>query len=114
MSIEPWNTGTGGAAGCEDMPRKSIDIRLTDHPLAAEKGQVHPFPAFRRGRVRAEPEIRSRDWSLAGSQGSALALGELFDVNICNFQGSVEPIFLGSFFHRSLDTTFSRLDGSKS
>ena len=26
MSIEPWNTGAGGTAGCEDMPRKSIDI----------------------------------------------------------------------------------------
>ena len=26
LSIEPWNTGAGGTAGCEDMPRKSIDI----------------------------------------------------------------------------------------
>ena len=25
LSIEPWNTETGGGAGCEDMPRKSID-----------------------------------------------------------------------------------------
>ena len=25
MSIEPWNTGADGRAGCEDMPRKSID-----------------------------------------------------------------------------------------
>ena len=33
MSIEPWNTGAGGTAVCEDMPRKSIDIRLTEHPL---------------------------------------------------------------------------------
>ncbi len=30
LSIEPWNTGTGGGAACEDMPRKSVDIRLTD------------------------------------------------------------------------------------
>ena len=67
MSIEPWNTATDGNTGCEDMPRKSIDIRLTDYPVSAEKGQLRPFPAFRRGRVRAEPENGSRDWSLAGS-----------------------------------------------
>ena len=67
LSIEPWNTAAAGNAGCEDMPRKSIDIRLTDNPVTAEKGQLRPFPASRRGRVRAEPENRSRDWSLAGS-----------------------------------------------
>ena len=67
LSIEPWNTATGGKAGCEDMPRKSIDIKLTDYPIPAEKGQLRPFPAFRRGRVRAEPENGSRDESLAGS-----------------------------------------------
>ena len=67
MSIEPWNTGAGGIADCEDMPRKSIDIKLTDYPIPAEKGQLRPFPAFRRGWVRAEPENGSRDWSLAGS-----------------------------------------------
>ena len=67
LSIEPWNTAADGSAGCEDMPRKSIDIKLTDYPVPTEKGQLRPFPAFRRGRVRAEPEIGSRDWSLAGS-----------------------------------------------
>ena len=67
LSIEPWNTATGGKAGCEDMPRKSIDIKLTDYPIPAEKGQLRPFPAFRRGRVRAEPDNGSRDESLAGS-----------------------------------------------
>ena len=51
----------------EDMPRKSIDIKLTDYPIPAEKGQLRPFPALRRGRVRAEPENGSRDESLAGS-----------------------------------------------
>ena len=67
LSIEPWNTAADGSAGCEDMPRKSIDIKLTDYPIPAEKGQLRPFPAFRRGRVRAEPENGSRDWSFAGS-----------------------------------------------
>ena len=33
----------------KDMPRKLLDIRLTDYPVYAEKGQLHPFPAFRRG-----------------------------------------------------------------
>ncbi len=45
MSIEPWNTEAGGNAGCEDMPRKSIDIRLTDRMGSGKarkwvKGQV--------------------------------------------------------------------------
>ena len=67
LSIEPWNTEADGAAGCEDMPRKSIDIRLTDNPVLQKRGQLRPFPDFRRGRVRAEPDFGSRDWSLAGS-----------------------------------------------
>ncbi|MBS5546976.1 MAG: hypothetical protein KHX49_13585, partial [Lachnospiraceae bacterium] len=36
-------------------------------------------------------------------------LGELFDFDICTFQGSVESIWLDSFFHRLLDTTFKIL-----
>ena len=67
LSIDPWNTAADGIAGCEDMPRKSIDIRLTDYPVPTEKEQLRPFPAFRRGRVRAEPENGSRDESLAGT-----------------------------------------------
>ena len=67
LSIEPWNTGTGGTAGCEDMPRKSVDIKLTEYPIPAEKGQLRPFPAFRRGWVRAKPVNGSRDKSLVGS-----------------------------------------------
>lgn len=47
----------------EDMPRKSLDIRFSDYPVSVEKGQLRPFPAFRRGRVRAEPENGSRGWS---------------------------------------------------
>ena len=55
LSIEPWNTGTGGFAGCEDMPRKFIDIKVHGLSCSAEKGQLRPFPAFRRGWVRATP-----------------------------------------------------------
>ena len=58
--------------GCEDMPRKFIDIKFSDYPVQQKKGQLRPFPAFRRGQVRAAPGNGSRDWSLAGSQGSAL------------------------------------------
>ena len=38
MSIEPWNTGAGGIADCEDMPRKSIDIKFTDNPTQQKRG----------------------------------------------------------------------------
>ena len=43
MSIEPWNTGTDGAAGCEDMPRKSIDRKFTDDPLRQKRGNCALF-----------------------------------------------------------------------
>ena len=61
LSIEPWNTGTSGAADCEDMLRKSIDIRLTEYPVQQKRRLLRPFPVFWRGRVRAEPENRTRD-----------------------------------------------------
>ena len=35
------------SASHEDMPRKFLDIRFSDHPTIAEKGQLRPFPAFR-------------------------------------------------------------------
>ena len=43
MSIEPWNTGAGGIADCEDMPRKSIDIRLSDNPIQQKRGNCTLF-----------------------------------------------------------------------
>ena len=43
MSIETWNTGTDGVAGCEDMPRKSIDIRLSDYPIQQKRDSYAPF-----------------------------------------------------------------------
>ena len=43
MSIEPWNTGTDGAAVCEDMPRKSIDMKLTDDPGQQKRGNCALF-----------------------------------------------------------------------
>ena len=43
LSIEPWNTAAGGCAGCEDMPRKSIDKRLTDNPVQQKRGDCALF-----------------------------------------------------------------------
>ena len=43
MSIEPWNTGTDGFAGCEDMPRKFIDIKFPDYPIQQKRGATAPF-----------------------------------------------------------------------
>lgn len=60
LSIEPWNTGT---AGCEDMPRKSIDIKLTDYPVQEKKGgAAAPFSCFpaRTGSGRARKQLKGR------------------------------------------------------
>ena len=43
LSIESWNTGTGGFAGCEDMPRKFIDIKFPDHPVQLKRGNCALF-----------------------------------------------------------------------
>ena len=43
LSIEPWNTGTDGFAGCEDMPRKSIDIKFPDYPVQQKRGNCTLF-----------------------------------------------------------------------
>ena len=43
MSIEPRNTGTDGAAVCEDMPRKPIDMKLTDDPGQQKRGSCALF-----------------------------------------------------------------------
>ena len=59
LSIEPWNTGAGGAAGCEDMPRKSIDIspRII---LSSRKGATAPFSCLPARMGSAKPEIGRR------------------------------------------------------
>ncbi len=43
LSIEPWNTGTDGFAGCEDMPRKFIDIKFSDYPIQQKRGNCALF-----------------------------------------------------------------------
>ena len=43
LSIEPWNTGTDGFVGCEDMPRKSIDNEFSDYPIQQKRGNYALF-----------------------------------------------------------------------
>lgn len=64
LSIESWNTGTDSKTDYEDMPLKSIDIRLTDNSDHQKTGQLRPFPALMRGQVRAEPEMGQGTGSL--------------------------------------------------
>lgn len=49
LSIEPCNTVAGGNADCEDMPRKSVDIRLTDYPDCQKRGVPAPFSCLPAG-----------------------------------------------------------------
>ena len=88
------------------MPRKPVDIKPTDYPILRERGLLHPFPAFRRGRVRAEPANGSRDWSLVGfgatPQGLKSPISALFKVRL-------GLLFSAQLFHRLLDTTIQSL-----
>ena len=82
---------------------------------SAEKGQLRPFPAFRRGQVRAAPGNGSRGWPLAGSQGSALCPRRVlpnelssyfdFDRNIFAISRFIWAFLFDSVFHRLFDTT---------
>ena len=78
MSIGPWNTGTDGGAVCEDMPRKSIDIRLTDDPVRQKRGNCALFLPSGEDGFGQSPELGSRGWPFAGSQGSALSSRRVF------------------------------------
>ena len=88
------------------MPRKPVDIKPTDYPILRERGLLHPFPAFRRGRVRAEPANGSRDWSLVGfgatPQGLKSPISALFKVRL-------GLLFSAQLFHRLLDTTLPQI-----
>lgn len=71
------------------MPRKPIDIKPTDHPSMWERALLHPFPAFRRGQVRAGLANGSRDWSLVGAgampQGLKSSISVIFKVQLSLF-----------------------------
>ena len=86
------------SASHEDMPRKFLDIRFSDHPTIAEKGQLRPFPAFRRGWVKGRVPCRYLGQRPKPSESYASFLSTVFKVHL-------SLIFLFSFFHNSIDTT---------
>ena len=96
MSIEPWNTGTDGAAGCEDMPRKSIDRKFTDDPLREKRGNCTLFclPA-RTGLGRARSWVKG--WIPCGFLGQRPKPSESFSSSI----STVFKVLLSLFFHGS-------------
>ena len=98
MSIGPWNTGTGGAAVCEDMPRKSIDIKLSEYPVQQKREHCALFLPSGEDGSGQSPGVSQRADSLRVCTAILWALGEPFGIYICNFQGSFEPIFYGLFF----------------
>ena len=98
MSIGPWNTGTGGAAACEDMPRKSIDIKLSEYPVQQKREHCTLFLPSGEDGSGQSPGLSQRTDSLRVRTAILWALGEPFGSYICNFQGSFEPIFMAYFF----------------
>ena len=89
------------------MPRKPLDKRFTDYPLAKERGKC-AFPCFRRGRVWAEPRIWVKGRVPCGFSGQRPEPSESLPIPIStNFQGSFEPFSLAPVFHRLLDTTIT-------
>ena len=86
------------SAAHEDMPRKFLDIRFSDHPNIAEKGQLRPFPAFRRGWVKGRVPCRYLGQRPKPSESYASFISTVFKVHL-------SLIFLFSFFHNSVDTT---------
>ena len=91
--------------GCEDMPRKSIDIRFSDYPILLKRGYCTLFLPSGEDGCGQSPQNGSRDTSLVWVGATPQGLNHL----ICNFQGSMKPIFLTSFFHISLDTPHSSI-----
>ena len=113
MSIGPWNTGTGGAAVCEDMPRKSIDIKLSEYPVQQKREHCALFLPSGEDGSGQSPELSQRTDSLRVRTAILWDLGEPFGIYICNFQGSFEPIFMAYFFidYLTLPTENTKRDG---
>ena len=88
------------SASHEDMPRKFLDIRFSDHPNIAEKGQLRPFPAFRRGWVKGRVPCRYLGQRPKPSESYASFISTVFKVHL-------SLIFLTRFYHKSFDTIFT-------
>ena len=70
------------SASHEDMPRKFLDIRFSDHPTIAEKGQLRPFPAFRRGWVKGRVPCRYLGQRPKPSESLLLSISTIFKVRL--------------------------------
>ena len=103
MSREPWNTGAAQPRGYAAKSPLTKGSRII--LLQRERGSC-AFPCFRRGRVWAEPRIRVKGRVPCGFLGQRPKPSESLQHTIStDFQGSFEPFYIGSVFHRSLDTT---------
>ena len=113
LSIGPWNTGTGGAAVCEDMLRKSIDIKLSEYPVQQKREHCALFLPSGEDGSGQSPGLSQRTDSLRVRTAILWDLGEPFGIYICNFQGSFEPIFMAYFFidYLTLPTENTKRDG---
>ncbi len=71
------------------MPRKSLDIRTTEHPVSWEKGYCTLFPASGEDGSGQRPDNGSRDWSLVGfgarPQGLKPSISAIFKVLLSLF-----------------------------
>ena len=85
MSIGPWNTGTGGAAVCEDMPRKSIDIKLSEYPVQQKREHCALFlPSGEDGSGRARGVSQRAD---------SLRVSQLYSGPLESLLASISAIF---------------------
>ncbi len=68
------------------MPRKSLDIRPTEHPVSWGRGYCTLFPASGKDRSGQRPGNGSRDWSLVGfgatPQGLKSPVSAIFKVRL--------------------------------
>ena len=80
------------------MPRKSIDIKLSEYPVQQKREHCALFLPSGEDGSGQSPGLSQRTDSLRVRTAILWDLGEPFGIYICNFQGSFEPIFMAYFF----------------
>lgn len=96
LSGEPRNNGASSL-----MPRKSLDIKVTDNLVFAEKkggGQCTLFLPSGKDMFGQNPIMGQGTSPLQVHRAAPYAIGKLSTTNICNFQSSFDPIFDSVFF----------------
>lgn len=87
------------SAGCEDMPRKSVDIKFSDYPVPAEKGATAPFSCLpaRMGSGSARKRVKGQ--VPCGFLGQRPKPSESLSISISAiFKVQSSLIFLARFF----------------